>query len=294
MPIFSMTGFGKSETIFNNTPCVIEIRSVNSRFLDIFCRLPPEFCRFENMIRGIVKSRIKRGSVNVTITLGEAEVESIPSSYSEKTVAAFLSIIKDMKTQHPEIQGNIQLSDVLALPGVIQHGNLGATQEVLEKYLTQELNKALDALIAMREKEGANMVADLKVRVETLDKYLEQIKELDPKRITRWRDKFDGRLKELMQDYKIDPVRVLQEASIIADRLDINEEITRFKSHNKLFVAALNEGGTQGKKLNFILQEMGREANTLGTKCQDAEIATYAIKLKDGVETIREQVMNIE
>ena len=126
------------------------------------------------------------------------------------------------------------------------------------------------------------------------DKILDEIQQLDPERIVEWKKKFEERLKALVGNAGIDPVRVVQEASIIADRLDINEEITRFKSHNKLFLSTLELGANQGKKLTFILQEMGREANTLATKCQSAKIAALAIQLKDSVETIREQTMNIE
>jgi uncharacterized protein (TIGR00255 family) len=127
-----------------------------------------------------------------------------------------------------------------------------------------------------------------------MDTILDEVKVLDPERIVEWKQKFEERLQKLVGEAGLDPVRVTQEASIIADRLDINEEITRFKSHNKLFLATLEQGANQGKKLTFILQEMGREANTLATKCQSAKIAALAIRLKDSVETIREQTMNIE
>jgi uncharacterized protein (TIGR00255 family) len=146
----------------------------------------------------------------------------------------------------------------------------------------------------MREKEGLNLKKDLEARVHEMDTILDEVKVLDPERIVEWKQKFEERLQKLVGEAGLDPVRVTQEASIIADRLDINEEITRFKSHNKLFLATLEQGANQGKKLTFILQEMGREANTLATKCQSAKIAALAIRLKDSVETIREQTMNIE
>ena len=181
----------------------------------------------------------------------------------------------------------------MALPNVLVYG-ADAEQKENEKRIKESLDKALQSLVQMREKEGLNLKSDLEKRVFAMDKILDEIQQLDPERIVEWKKKFEERLKALVGNSGIDPVRVVQEASIIADRLDINEEITRFKSHNKLFLSTLELGANQGKKLTFILQEMGREANTLATKCQSAKIAALAIQLKDSVETIRAQTMNIE
>jgi uncharacterized protein (TIGR00255 family) len=293
MSIISMTGYGKSESQIQGCPCTIEVRSVNNRFLDINCRLPKNLMQMETPIKETIRKRITRGSLSVSIAIGQGEKGNIPVSYSDAAVEAFVRIADEIKEKY-HLEGEVRLEQVLALPDVLQYSDSSEETSALEAHLLENLNIALDSLTAMRKKEGANLALDLKIRVERMDKILDQVKILDPQRITDWRNKFQDRIKSLMGDAELDPVRVLQEASIIADRLDINEEITRFKSHNKLFLAALEEGFNQGKKLNFILQEMGREANTLGTKCQNAEIAAFAIQLKDEVETIREQVMNIE
>ena len=293
MSIISMTGYGKSESHIQGCPCTIEVRSVNNRFLDINSRLPKNLMQMETSIKECIRKRITRGSLSVSITLGQGEKGNIPVGYSGAAVEAFVRIADEIKAKY-NLEGEVKLEQVLALPDVLQYNDASEDSSSLETHILENLNVALDSLIAMREKEGANLALDLRLRVEHMDKILDQVKILDPQRIADWRDKFLERIKTLLGEVEIDPVRVVQEASIIADRLDINEEITRFKSHNKLFVAALKEGANQGKKLNFILQEMGREANTLGTKCQNAEIAAYAIELKDEVETIREQVMNIE
>lgn len=287
-----MTGYGKSETQFGGAPCTIEIRTVNSRFLEFALHLPASLSQMEFPIKEAIKSRLSRGSVSLTITLGEGEATTIPTGFSEKAVEAYLKITNGLKSKY-KLAGEVSLQELINEPGVLQYGNAASIEE-LEAHVMKELGKALDGLIKMREKEGKNLAQDLATRVHAMDEILDKIKVLDPQRITDWRDKFEARLKELLGETKLDPTRILQEASIVADKLDINEEITRFISHNKLFLEALESGTTQGKRLNFILQEMGREANTLGTKCQSAEIARYAIELKDNVETIREQVMNIE
>jgi uncharacterized protein (TIGR00255 family) len=298
MSIISMTGFGKSESTLNGTTCVIEVRSVNSRFLEISAKIPKNFAYLENDFKAQIKDKLARGSVNLSITLGEGSVGNIPVCYNKTAVSKFVEITKDMLNEMQAKYGDlikheIKLEHILAIPEVLQFTDAGADNEAWEKHLKAELSKALDGVIAMREKEGANLAADLEKRVNHLNAVLDKVEVLDPQRIEVWKVKFRERINALMKDSEIDDVRLLQEACIMADKLDIHEEITRFRSHNKLFLDALKKGGAQGKNLGFILQEMGREANTLGTKCQSAEIAALAIELKNEIECIREQSLNI-
>ena len=292
MSIISMTGFGKSESTLQGTTCVIEVRSVNSRFLEISSKIPKNFAYLENDFKAQIKDKLVRGSVNLSITLGAGNTGNIPVCYNEAAVAKFVEITKAMQAKYG-IAGEIKLEHVLAIPEVLQFTDGNADNEVWEKHLKAELDKALDGVIAMREKEGANLAVDLTRRVLHLNEVIDKVEVLDPQRIETWKVKFRERINTLMKDSEIDEVRLLQEACIMADKLDIHEEITRFRSHNKLFLDALAKGGAQGKNLGFILQEMGREANTLGTKCQNAEIAALAIELKNEIECIREQSMNV-
>lgn len=287
-----MTGFGKSESTFQGVSCVIEVRSVNSRFLEISSKIPKNFAYLENTFKSQIKDKLARGSVNLSITLGSGNVGNIPICYNEEAVSKFVEITKMMQVKFG-ISGDIKLEHILSIPEVLQFSDVGADNEAWEKHLTTELNKALDGVTAMREKEGANLAQDLATRVKHLNSVLDKVEVLDPERIEVWKTKFRERINTLMKDSEIDDVRLLQEACIMADKLDIHEEITRFRSHNKLFLEALSKGGAQGKNLGFILQEMGREANTLGTKSQSANIAALAIELKNEVECIREQSLNI-
>lgn len=287
-----MTGFGKSESTLQGVTCVIEVKSVNSRFLEISSKVPKNFSYLENDFKALIKDKLVRGSVNYSITLGAGNVGNIPVCYNEAAVSKFVEITKAMQEKYG-IAGEIKLEHVLAIPEVLQFTDGGADNDIWEKHLKAELSKALDGVTQMREKEGTNLASDLTARVNHLNAILDKIEILDPERIESWKVKFRERINTLMKDSNIDDVRLLQEACIMADKLDIHEEITRFKSHNKLFLEALAKGGAQGKNLGFILQEMGREANTLGTKCQSAEIAALAIELKNEIECIREQSMNI-
>ena len=292
MSIISMTGFGKSESTLNGVSCVIEVRSVNSRFLEISSKIPKNFAYLENDFKAQIKEKLARGSVNLSISLGEGSVGNIPVCYNETAVSKFVEITKALQIKYG-IQDTVRIEHILAIPEVLQFTDAGADNEAWEKHLKAELDKALDGVIAMREKEGANLATDLTKRVAHLEDVLAKIEVLDPQRIETWKVKFKERIDALMKDSEIDDVRLLQEACIMADKLDIHEEITRFHSHNKLFLDALKKGGAQGKNLGFILQEMGREANTLGTKCQSADIAALAIELKNEIECIREQSLNI-
>lgn len=288
-----MTGYGRSDSTFADSPFSIEVRSVNGRFLETSVKLPKNLAHLETVVRSAVRAQVSRGSVSCLISMSQGERGNIPVAYNQALVGEYLRIAREIQSQHG-IPGDISIKDVLALPDLFQFSDGGDISKALEAHLLAELDKALEALKAMRIQEGMNLSIDLRSRIQKLDSILDQIAVLDPERITYWRDRFQTRIQELMGDSALDPVRVLQEASVVADRLDISEEITRFKSHNLLFLQALDEPSNQGKKLNFILQEMGREANTLGTKCQTAAIASLAIALKDEIETIREQVQNIE
>ena len=288
-----MTGFGRSESTWGDAPFTIEIRSVNNRFLEVGCKLPKPLAHLESLVRNTVRGRLTRGSITCIVSMGMGDKDTISMTYQDHLIQEYLRIAREIQKKYG-VSGEVGIQQILALPDLVQFIDSGANAKELEQHLVCELEKALDVLCAMRKHEGANLAADLRSRVLRLDEILDQVQTLDSGRIAYWRDRFQTRIQELMGDSGLDPIRVLQEASIVADRLDITEEITRFRSHNQLFLHTLDEASNQGKKLNFILQEMGREANTLGTKCQTASIAALAIRLKDEVETIREQVQNIE
>ena len=288
-----MTGYGRSDSSWRDASFSVEVRSVNNRFLEVGCKLPKNLAHLETLLRTTVRAHLTRGSVTCIVTMGQGDKDTVPVAYNERMVQEYLRIAREIQAKHG-LAGDISIAQLLTLPDLFQFTGSGADDQALEAHLVQQIEKALEALKAMRILEGKNLADDLRTRVHRLDTILDQIAVLDPGRIQYWRDRFTTRVQELMGETSLDPVRVLQEASIIADRLDITEEIIRFKSHNQLFLKALDEPSNQGKKLNFILQEMGREANTLGTKCQTAEIAALAIALKDEAETIREQVQNIE
>lgn len=291
-----MTGFGRSESTWNDAPLIVEVRSVNNRFLETAVKLPKPIAHLETSVRNALKQGLSRGSVNCIITQGSSEKSSIPLSYNEKLVTEYLRVAREIQEKFA-LSGEIRIEQILTLPDLFQFTGKeedAQSLQALENHIIEQINKAIEALKIMRLAEGQNLARDMQNRIEHMEALLVKIAGLDHGRIQHWRDRLLTRVQELLGESTLEPMRIIQEVSLIADRLDITEEITRFHSHNQLFIKALAEGANQGKKLNFILQEMGREANTLGTKCQTAEIAELAIALKEEVEILREQVQNIE
>ena len=208
MAILSMTGFGKSESMYQGASCVIEVRSVNNRFLDISCKLPKNLAYLENSFKNQIKDKLVRGSVIFSVTLGAGTGGNIPVSYNEAAIAKFVDITRKMQEKFG-IAGEIKLEHVLALPEVLQFTDADADSDALEKHLAAELDKALDQVNEMRAKEGANLARDLEGRVNHLNAVLDKIEVLDPQRIEVWKEKFKERINVLLKDSEIDDVRLL-------------------------------------------------------------------------------------
>lgn len=293
MPLFSMTGFGRREGTLHNQQICLELRSVNNRYLDIFSKLPRHLNYLENSLRQQIRSRLVRGSISLTVSVIGDSANQSPLTYNTRLVENYLQMAEDISRRF-KVAGKVELSHILALPDLFSGGDNSITDAHTSEFLQELLDKAIDDLLVMREQEGASLERDLRARVLKMQSLLQEILSLEPMRIVALRDRYLTRLQSLITDREIDPIRLHQEIGKMAERLDISEEITRFGAHCAFFLQTLGEASNQGKKLNFILQEMTREANTLGTKCLDAGISALAVSLKDEVETIREQVQNIQ
>ena len=291
MALKSMTAYALVEEQIDNHKCTLEIRSVNGRFLDSNIKIPKELASLEFSLKQTLKQHIARGSVSVYINFTSTENHDI-LALNQALLQQYLHTAQLLEKEH-HVKNDLAFSHFLQIPDFFHEESTISVQENTEVELQNLLLRAIEKLNVMRSQEGAFLEKDLRQRVEQLNDTLKEIEVLAPKRIIKWHDNFSERLQQMCAEL-IPQERISQEAGILADRLDISEEITRFYSHNELFLQTLDENTPQGKKLNFILQEMGREANTLGTKSQDAAIAKLAITLKDEVESMREQVQNIE
>ena len=290
--IKSMTGYGKAELALEHEKIAVEMRSVNHRYGEISIKLPRTLICFENDVRKAVSERLKRGKIDVFIQL-EAVADSRPPnvniSLARAYYAAFTSLREELGIDEPvPFSLIVSQRDVLAVPESDDR-----TEEMRDGLLATVAG-AVDALEGMRIREGKELADDLRKRRETLDLFMERISVRAPSVPAEYAEKITARLARFAPEGMPDEARLAQEVALMADRSDITEEQVRFASHLVQFDAALNSPEPVGRKLDFLLQEMGREINTIGSKANDGEITCCVVELKAELEKIREQVQNIE
>lgn len=290
--IQSMTGFGKGEAEAGNCTASAEVRSVNSRYLEINVKLPQVLASHEMDIREMVRERVGRGKVSVMVstTYGGGEDDITVDAESVEQV---LRLLKSLK-KSAKISSPIKLEHILlfkdlfkSVPEEVPDGDEWKSVEVATQ-------AALDQLIRARSNEGLSLRNDLSERVKRLDTTLGRIESLATSRAEDEKSKLRQKVNDVISGKEIDPARLELEIVLLADKLDITEEVVRFRTHNQFFRDLLDEEGSNGRRLNFLLQEMNREANTMGSKAFDAGLSHLVVEIKEELEKIREQVQNLE
>jgi uncharacterized protein (TIGR00255 family) len=291
MSIRSMTGFGLAEGITPSGTYRVEIRGVNNRFLELQVRQPKFACNLESKVKKEITSIISRGSISVLITC-DREDEANRLTWDQKTLDNYLRIFKEIKTRY-KLSGDIAISDLFTFSDIIKTDSLLYNDELLWKHIKPVLDKAIDAFQQARETEGAFIVKDLKKIIKEIVRTLGQIEKRAPVRILEYSKNLSGKIEKIMA-VQPDPQRIAMEVALLADHLDIAEECTRLKAHIEKFNGDLTMSEPVGKRMGFLLQEMNREANTIGSKANDTEISHMSVSLKENIEKIREQIQNIE
>ncbi len=291
--MMSMTGFGRAEIKSTLGRLTVEITSVNNRFLETSVRLPRQFASLEAQVRELTTSMVERGKVTLYIS---HEMPDDAAASSHINVHAARSFTKQLRQLKKELKltGNVSLTDLLVLPDVIKPASEEINPEEAWPPLKEVVTKALKNLVTMRGREGKAMAKDMADRLDSLDSIVKQIQEKTIGAVDYYRDKLTKRINELMESPARDSVRLEEEIAIFAERTDIAEELMRFGSHCEQYREALKQSEASGRKLNFILQEMNREANTIGSKSVDFAIASLVISLKEEIERLRELVQNVE
>ena len=289
----SMTGYGRAELKTRLGKFIVEISSVNSRFLDYYIKLPRQLYPLEIKIKELVADKISRGKININVELEESE--SAPGKYTinEKAVKEYYRQLLSLK-KRLKLAGEITLRDLLLLPDVAEPDLLTYDLEGIWKRLQKVIRKALGEMITMRLQEGRALAADMKKRLARMDKAAALVAKKSTNAVDVYREKLKRRIKELLDMPLADANRLEEEVVLFADRTDITEELTRLRIHIEQFGKTLNQKEQIGKKLNFMLQEMNRETNTIGAKCSEFAISSQVIHLKEEIEKLREQVQNIE
>jgi uncharacterized protein (TIGR00255 family) len=290
--ILSMTGFSKAEINRKGMKVTVEIRSVNGRGLDVNLRSPRSLADKEFEIRDRVKKMLKRGSVNINIYT-EADTTSKEFNINSE-------LAKGIKAELDQCRKDLKIKETVKLDHILQFSNFFTQKEAevdpaLEWTLTKDaISKGLKILVDMRKKEGTNIARDINNRIKNIHNILKTIEDDEIDRIPREREKIRQRIAQVFDNDEIDESRLQMEMVILADKLDISEECVRLQSHIKVFYDTMKEKTSNGPKLNFLLQEMLRETNTIGSKCNDANIAHKVVNMKEELERIREQVQNVE
>lgn len=291
--IFSMTGFGRSELKQNGLEIHVEIRSLNHRFLEVEIRAPKPVLVFEQEIKDLIRCHLSRGRVNITITMRGEEEPTAGLTVDKALAATYTRLLNELRDELG-LEGPIKLEQLLSFPDIISYEATKPSESNIWEPLKQAIEIALDDLKAMRLKEGEEISRDLQNRIAGLDAIIKNIESHSKSKSKEFFERLKERISVLMKIEGLDSGRLEMEAALLADKMDVTEECIRFKSHNALFLDYLKNGKSEGRKLNFLLQEMHREANTIGAKANDAEIAHWVVEIKEEVEKLREQVQNIE
>lgn len=293
--IFSMTGYGKGVAEQDGRKATVELKSVNHRFLDLGLKLPKSLMFAEDGLRKAIQKSISRGHIDLFISFDDdSEKQQNAFKVDYDLAAKYVLAARELQGRCL-IQNNFYVSEVMRMPDVItRETEEEEDEDFIARLVMQACAHAIDSLNVMRRREGESLAKDLLAKLDNIEATIPKIEQLAPKTLEEYRDKLSARIKEYLQEVPLDEDKLLNEVAFFSDRICIDEEITRLHTHISHFKEILEDGGAVGKKLDFIVQEMNRETNTIGSKCNNAQITECVIFLKSEIEKMREQVQNLE
>ena len=288
-----MTGYGRAVQTIDGREITVELRSVNNRYLDCTVKLPRMFSFAEDGVKSRVKAAVSRGKVDVYIGVNTAQAADVQVAVNRPVLEGYLAALRQIEADYG-VRDDVTVMSLSRLPDVF---SVEKTEEDEQK-LTQDILSVADEAIArynaMRETEGAALEADLRSRAQTILERVAIVEQRSPETVAEYRERLRQKMQEVLQNTAIDEGRILQEAAIYADRIAVDEETVRLRSHLAQLGDMLTKGGAIGRKLDFLLQELNRETNTIGSKCNDLELSNVVVDMKAELEKIREQTQNIE
>lgn len=291
--IASMTGFGHAQAGRDGITVGVEVRTVNSRFLETSFRLPRSLSAREGEIRELVRKRLTRGKVMLGSTVERDSTSELPVTINPSAARAYYVMLKELASA-VGLRETVKLDHLLRFSDVLETRETVDADETEWALFQEALDGALHALMAMRLQEGGELAKDFRMRIGLLEQSLGRVEDLARTQVPAERDRLRERVRELLEGRPVDDTRLEMELVLLADRLDVTEELVRFRSHNKFFLEAVDGPEAAGRRLNFLIQEMNREANTIGSKSASAEIAHVIVGVKEELERVREQIQNIE
>ncbi len=290
----SMTGYGRAEETLDGYAITVEVRSVNNRYLDCSVRIPRLYLFAEDAIKARVQRTISRGKVDVFVTLDSTGAEKVQVSVNKPVADGYYEALKQLAASYGLPESDISVSLLSRFPDVLLAEKAQDDVEQLAEDICSVLDGALSDFDSMRTREGARLEEDILSRAATIEEKVALVEERSPQTVAEYRAKLEARMNEVLSNAQLDPARILTEAAIFADKVAVDEETVRLRSHINQLREMLDKGGPIGRKLDFLIQEFNREANTIGSKCSDIDIARQVVDIKAEIEKIREQVQNIE
>lgn len=289
----SMTGYGRAEDTLNGCTITVELRSVNNRYLDCNVRMPRLYLFAEETIKSRVQNTISRGKVDVFVTLDSTGGEQVQVSVNQPLANGYYAALTQLAERYG-LSKDISVSLLSRFPDVLLAEKAEEDVEQRAQDICSVLDRALADFDQMRTREGARLETDVLSRAARIEELVGKVEERSPQTVAEYRAKLEARMNEVLSNTQLDPARILTEAAIFADKVAVDEETVRLRSHIGQLRHMLEQGGATGRKLDFLIQEFNREANTIGSKCSDIDIARHVVDIKAEIEKIREQVQNIE
>jgi uncharacterized protein (TIGR00255 family) len=291
--IKSMTGYGRAKRSCEDFEITVELRSVNHRYFDCSIRIPRVYITMEEPIRAKVQGSVARGKVDVFVTIEHKKGAPVDIRYNENVAEGYVNALKEMRGKFA-LNDRIELMSLARFPEVFTLVQKEVDENALLKQVIDTLEEALSGLDAMRIREGEAMKNDILLRADNIEKAVWSVEERSALVLPEYREKLAAKMKEILADSGIDENRILQEAALYAEKVAVDEEIVRLSSHIGQLRSMLRSGGSIGRKLDFLIQEFNREANTIGSKANDIGISRTVVEIKSEIEKIREQIQNIE
>ncbi len=289
----SMTGYGRIQQTVNGMDITIEIKSVNHRYYEFTSRITRGYGFLEEKIKSYLQTRICRGKVDVYVEVQQIDEVCAEVAINHSLAQGYVNALREL-AQRYDVRDDLSASLLARYPDILTVHKAQESEDKIWETIRPVLREATDRFVAMREAEGARLTSDIESRMKTILINVGKIEERSPRTVEEYKNRLVARINELIGQVQIDPQRILTEAAIFADRIAVAEETVRLRSHIAEMAEMMESNGGIGRKLDFIVQELNREANTIGSKAQDAEIAHLVIEMKGEIEKIREQVQNIE
>lgn len=289
----SMTGFGRAEASVNGRDITVEIKSVNHRYFEFLCRTTRGYSFLEEKLKSYVAQKVSRGKIDMYVSLSSSDETGTEVTVNHQLAKAYLDAFKEIETEY-NLENDVTVSCIARYPDVLTVTKAPEDEEQVLADVLQVVDVALNSFISMREAEGEKLKADILSRAETILNIVSKIEKKSPQTVLEYERRLKAKIEETLSDKNIDEQRILTEVAIFADKVAVAEETVRLRSHFEQLKKFMNSNEAVGRKIDFIIQEMNREANTIGSKVQNTEIAHMVVDIKAEIEKIREQVQNIE